>query len=708
MEFVGGRGLDVTGGGGGESVGNLLLRHVLATATPASWSWSSLSSSPECRRRVAATLAVVGVVSAARSPWVRREAAALATRWMDAARARTIGNRVGEDTCEIVRLRVGSGAKDAHDKNAAVVRWFCANGRSRGSFLLAFRGATVSKDGESAEPGTVMVHDATGVVFCAEEGGAVVLSKRGPRGETYAWLSSFVDRIADGEDFSDGTSSGKMFVEHVVKAYKPSLTSMMPRDLMDEDYLSVSSFVAHLLVRADARVVYKSRVVFACIEHRPFGGVRCVIRGHVAIQTGPDGVCVRCTFTADPKNDASPSRVTVRFEDGDAGARGFAAFHEDVERWSNRDGTDLEYALDIQPDAVRWSRREALGSAMGLDDMFLHASVREFADIEVRAALAALCEKRRAPASWVAEGYRRGYLLHGPPGGGKSTLARAMARAMGLPVYVVDLSLVRTDEDLDRVADALPSDCAVVMDDVDRSDFFAHGGASDREDDISSGRDYAPRRRPVARIVPDDKSATAEERIAELVKTFGQGEGPPGTFRRPAPVFSKSPARAEDRDRTDETAPAQEKKLGASAVLRFLDGAPGRFIFLTANIPGRLGAGAFTRPGRIDRSVPVDARCDPDRAAEIFRAIVARGAPDVDAAAERVGYALRARPAPPPELETTAGVISAARPFAFDASAAGALAYFEALVGPAAPSYVDPTDDAPSPPRCAETGRVTT
>jgi chaperone BCS1 len=44
---------------------------------------------------------------------------------------------------------------------------------------------------------------------------------------------------------------------------------------------------------------------------------------------------------------------------------------------------------------------------------------------------------------WYAERgipYRRGYLLHGVPGSGKSSLIHALAGELGLDIYVVSLS----------------------------------------------------------------------------------------------------------------------------------------------------------------------------------------------------------------------------------------------------------------------------
>lgn len=90
----------------------------------------------------------------------------------------------------------------------------------------------------------------------------------------------------------------------------------------------------------------------------------------------------------------------------------------------------------------------------------------------------------RASKKWYADRgvpYRRGYLLHGPPGGGKTSFFLALAGALDLDVCLLSLS----DDGLtdDRLALALanaPRDCCVLLEDVDAAfaDRAAHGSTS--------------------------------------------------------------------------------------------------------------------------------------------------------------------------------------------------------------------------------------
>ncbi|PWW77300.1 P-loop containing nucleoside triphosphate hydrolase protein [Tuber magnatum] len=78
-----------------------------------------------------------------------------------------------------------------------------------------------------------------------------------------------------------------------------------------------------------------------------------------------------------------------------------------------------------------------------------------------------------ATAKWYANRglpYRRGYLLHGPPGTGKTSLSIALAGLFNLEVYALSLSAGSlTDDTLATLFTLLPSRCIVLLEDVDAS-----------------------------------------------------------------------------------------------------------------------------------------------------------------------------------------------------------------------------------------------
>lgn len=62
--------------------------------------------------------------------------------------------------------------------------------------------------------------------------------------------------------------------------------------------------------------------------------------------------------------------------------------------------------------------------------------------------------------------WRRGYLLHGPAGSGKSTIAHVLASELGLNVYVVNLAAT-LEGGLERAMQWVPSGAIVLLEDID-------------------------------------------------------------------------------------------------------------------------------------------------------------------------------------------------------------------------------------------------
>ncbi|KAE8130815.1 hypothetical protein BDV38DRAFT_43090 [Aspergillus pseudotamarii] len=66
--------------------------------------------------------------------------------------------------------------------------------------------------------------------------------------------------------------------------------------------------------------------------------------------------------------------------------------------------------------------------------------------------------------------YRRGYLIHGPPGTGKSSLSLALASSSYLDIYALSLSAVGLDETiLATLFRDLPTHCIVLLEDIDEA-----------------------------------------------------------------------------------------------------------------------------------------------------------------------------------------------------------------------------------------------
>ncbi|KAF9465915.1 P-loop containing nucleoside triphosphate hydrolase protein [Collybia nuda] len=153
--------------------------------------------------------------------------------------------------------------------------------------------------------------------------------------------------------------------------------------------------------------------------------------------------------------------------------------------------------------------------------------------------------------TWYAERgipFRRGYLLHGVPGSGKTSMIHCMAGELGLDVYIISLSRAGLDDSsLSELVNALPDRCVALMEDIDVA--FTH----------------AITRTEVPEPIPSDTA-------------------------------KNSPQGAQ---------PASANKLSLSGLLNALDGVgaqEGRILFATTNKYSALDP-ALCRPGRMDLHV---------------------------------------------------------------------------------------------------------
>ncbi|KAJ7472309.1 hypothetical protein B0H11DRAFT_2195949 [Mycena galericulata] len=152
---------------------------------------------------------------------------------------------------------------------------------------------------------------------------------------------------------------------------------------------------------------------------------------------------------------------------------------------------------------------------------------------------------------WYAERgipFRRGYLLYGAPGSGKTSFIHSVAGELGLDVYIISLSRIGLDDSaLGELVNALPERCVALMEDIDAA--------------FTSG------------LNRDATAATVDTQDANVKPVPGAPPPPPTTSR-----------------------------LSLSGLLNALDGVgaqEGRILFATTNKYSALDA-ALCRPGRMD------------------------------------------------------------------------------------------------------------
>ena len=146
--------------------------------------------------------------------------------------------------------------------------------------------------------------------------------------------------------------------------------------------------------------------------------------------------------------------------------------------------------------------------------------------------------------------YRRGYLLHGPPGTGKTSLSLALAGLFGLELYLVHIPSVNDDRSLEKLFASLPPRCMVLLEDIDAVGIKRRPERSGKDEDSD-----------------DDKDTDDED------------------------------------DEDERNAP--QSRCTLSGLLNVLDGVAsqeGRIILMTSNFADKLDR-ALVRPGRVDSMI---------------------------------------------------------------------------------------------------------
>ncbi|KIW29299.1 uncharacterized protein PV07_05124 [Cladophialophora immunda] len=179
--------------------------------------------------------------------------------------------------------------------------------------------------------------------------------------------------------------------------------------------------------------------------------------------------------------------------------------------------------------------------------------------------------------------YRRGYLFHGPPGTGKTSLSFALAGVFGLDIYCLALSeATLTEEDLILLFNSLPKRCILLLEDIDSAGLGRAPGARGIEKQettkpLPSSKDTQPPTKPAGGRGDKDGSAGGAGKASDQPHSFGKD-----------PTFKNT--------------------LTFAGLLNAIDGVAsqeGRVLIMTTNHLERLDE-ALTRPGRIDLTIEFD------------------------------------------------------------------------------------------------------